>query len=73
MKPSFELLVVFSSWGLDKTAPRFSETECFGRGDEFNPHFPAEHHGWRRVGGFYLGLSHLEFHLEKWEEAHGQM
>lgn len=42
MKPSFELLVVFPSWGLDKIAPRFSETQCFGRGDKFNPHFPAE-------------------------------
>lgn len=69
MKPSFELLVVFSSWGLDKTVPRFSETECFGRGDKFHPHFSSE---WR-VGGFYRELSHLEFDLEEWGEAHGQV
>lgn len=77
MKPGFELLVVFPSWGLDKTAPRFSETELFGRGDKFNPRFPAEHHERPRGGWvfffFYLGLSHLEFDLEKWDEGHGQM
>lgn len=45
MKPGFELLVVFSSWGFDKTTPtELSETECFGHGDKLNPHFPAEHH-----------------------------